>query len=248
MKQKLLIKNLNVEIEGEEILRGVNLEIPEGETHILFGPNGCGKSTLLKTLMGYPKYRITKGTISFKSKKINKLGLNERAQLGIGVMYQRPPEVKGVPLKKILEIISDNNELKEKDISDLNLEEYLDRDLNLGFSGGETKKAEMLQLLHQNPDLILLDEPESGVDIENLHVLGNKAKKLLQKALDTKIMDRKKMGLIITHTGYILDFIEADKAYVMIDGTINCSGNPHEIFEAIQKNGFEGCKACLENK
>src|SRR6056297_2145664 len=214
MKQKLLIKNLNVEIEGEEILRGVNLEIPEGETHILFGPNGCGKSTLLKTLMGYPKYRITKGTISFKSKKINKLGLNERAQLGIGVMYQRPPEVKGVPLKKILEIISDNKELKEKDISDLELEEYLDRDLNLGFSGGETKKAE----------------------------------KLLQKSFDTKIMDRKKMGLIITHTGYILDFIEADKAYVMIDGAINCSGNPHEIFEAIQKNGFEGCKACLENK
>ena len=245
---KLEIKNLHVKVEDEEILNGVDLTIPQGETHILFGPNGCGKSTLLLTIMGYPKYKVTKGKIKFKGKNITKMSLNERAKLGIGVMYQHPPSVKGVALKKLLKIIDKDEKLRKTDIKDLNLKNYLNRDLNLGFSGGEMKKSEILQLIHQNPDLVLLDEPESGVDIENLKIIGNKAKNLLQKSLDYKIKNRIKMGLIITHTGYILDYIEADKAYVMVDGEISCHGNPHEIFDEIQTNGFEGCIKCQKRK
>ncbi|TYB30380.1 MAG: ABC transporter ATP-binding protein [Candidatus Mcinerneyibacterium aminivorans] len=246
-KNKLQVKNLHVEIENEKILEGVNLTIPRGETHILFGPNGCGKSTLLLTIMGYPKYKVTKGKIIFKGKNIVKMPLNERAKLGIGVMYQHPPAVKGVALKKMLNIISDNK-LKKKDIDDLSLANYLDRDLNFGFSGGEMKKSEIIQLIHQNPELVLLDEPESGVDIENLKIIGNKAKHLMEKSLNYKIKNRTKMGLIITHTGYILDYIEADKAYVMVDGRISCHGNPHEIFDEIQTNGFKGCIECQKSE
>lgn len=243
LKNILEIKNLNVSIEDTEILKNVNLKIPEGETHILLGPNGCGKSTLLMTIMGFPKYRVTKGKIFYKEQNITEMPMNKRAELGIGVSFQKPPAVKGVTLSKMLEVTAGGKEkIDLKCAETLNMKNYLHRDLNLGFSGGEIKRSELLQLAHQNPDLVLLDEPESGVDIENLKILGEVSKTLLEK--DKKIHCRRKIGLIITHTGYILDYIEADKAHVMIDGQIKCDGNAHEIFNMIQKEGFKECVEC----
>jgi len=236
----LEIKDLHVEVGGKKILNGINLEIPNGKTIILFGPNGCGKTTLIQTIIGLPQYKITKGMISFKGKILNDMPINERVKLGLGIMFQKPPAVKGVTLDKLIGSIADKKQ--EKSIEKLNMNSYLNRDINIGFSGGEIKRSEVLQLIHQDPDLVLFDEPESGVDIENLKILGHEIKQLVDK--DKKINQRNKMGLIITHTGYILNYLEADKAYVMIDGKLTCSGNAHELFEEIQEKGFKECKKC----
>jgi len=132
----------------------------------------------------------------------------------------------------------------EMDFALLKFEKFLDREVNKGFSGGELKKSELLQLLIQDPDLVLLDEPESGVDVENIQLIGNMIKRLLQKDIPHK--PRNKSGLIITHTGFILHYVAADLGYVIMDGEIYCQGNPVEIFEGIQKYGYEECKKCLK--
>jgi Fe-S cluster assembly ATP-binding protein len=125
--------------------------------------------------------------------------------------------------------------------ADLNMVEFLDRDINLGFSGGEMKRSELLQLLAQSPDLVLLDEPESGVDLENMVLVGKIASRLLDKHVRR---ERQKSGLIITHTGYILDYLEGDKGHVMIDGQTVCTGNPREMIETIRELGYEECAKC----
>lgn len=240
-KDLLVINNLHVEVEEKEVLKGINLTIKEGETAILFGPNGSGKTTLLMSIMGFNGYKITEGKIIFKGEELNGLPPYERAKMGIGVAFQKPPKIKGVKLKNILKIIS-----KSKDYEDfveiLNLKEHLDRDVNMGFSGGEMKRSEILQLLAQSPDLVLLDEPESGVDLENVKTLGKVISILLEK--HKLIKERKRAGLIITHTGYILDYVEADRGYIMLDGRIVCEANPHEILKTIQKSGFKECERC----
>ena len=248
-KNELIVEDLHVNVGEKEILSGVSFNIPEGETHILFGPNGCGKTTLLMTLMGFPKYKISSGRIIYKGVDITEMPMHERAKLGMGISFQKPPVVKGVLLKKIISILAEGEKnIDQKMIEELNMKNYLYRDLNEGFSGGEIKRSEMLQLAHQRPDLLMMDEPESGVDIENLKVLGNVAQTLLQRTLEVKIKDRKKIGLIITHTGYILDYVNADKAYIMIDGQLTCSGNAMEIFKEIQTKGFKGCFLCQTQK
>jgi len=125
----------------------------------------------------------------------------------------------------------------------LNLESFLARDVNLGFSGGEIKRSELLQLLGQRPDLVLLDEPDSGVDLVNIGLVGNTINELLQK--DKKTVHRTKSGLIITHFGNILDYVKADKAYVMMKGTVLCQGNPVELLEDIRHRGYSECLSCL---
>ncbi len=240
-KDLLVIENLHVEVEGKEVLKGVDLTIKEGETAILFGPNGCGKTTLLMAIMGFNGYNITEGRIVFKGTELNGLPPYERARMGIGVAFQKPPKIKGVKLKSILEIVSKNKDYEDF-IDILNLSEHVDRDVNMGFSGGEMKRSEILQLLAQSPDLVLLDEPESGVDLENVKKLGTVISILLEK--HKLIRERKRAGLIITHTGYILDYVEADKGYIMLDGRVVCQANPHEILKTIQKSGFKECEKC----
>jgi Fe-S cluster assembly ATP-binding protein len=160
-------------------------------------------------------------------------------------MFQRPPTIKGVKLRDILKLCARDNNVKiEELVQTFGFENFLDREVNKGFSGGELKKSELLQLLVQNPDLVLLDEPESGVDMENMQLIGVMIKKLLQKDIPKK--PRTKSGLIITHTGFILEYIAADLGYVIMDGRIYCRGNPIEIFEGIQKFGYEECKRCLK--
>ena len=242
----LEIKHLAVAVEGKEILHDVNLTIRTGETHVLFGPNGSGKTTLLAAIMGFPRYRITNGKIIFRDKNITKMSLDERARLGIGMSFQRPPVVRGVKMRDMAvaclgerggeELI---NDLAEK----TDLTDFLDREINYGFSGGEIKHSEMMQLLAQKPELALLDEPESGVDLENIALIGQLINDLLEK--ECPIIDRKCMGLIITHTGHILVYVDARTGYVMCDGRIGCEGDPHEILKTIKQKGYGECSQCL---
>ncbi|HFB83445.1 ABC transporter ATP-binding protein [Thermosulfuriphilus ammonigenes] len=238
----LKIEDLWVEVAGREVLKGINLEIPSGETHALFGRNGSGKTTLLMTIMGFAGYKVKHGRIFFKGEDITDLPPYERARRGIGILFQRPPTLRGVKLRDMLTICSQGRLNPQELALIYGFDDFLDRDVNLGFSGGEIKKSELLQLLAQNPDLVLLDEPESGVDMENLQVIGQMIRRLLEKDVHRR---RTKSGLIITHTGFILNYVTADRGYVMLDGQIYCHGNPLEIFEGIQKHGYEECLRCL---
>jgi Fe-S cluster assembly ATP-binding protein len=240
----LVIENLKVEVEGKEILHGINLRIAKGETHVIFGKNGSGKSTLLMTIMGFSKYKITSGKIFFKGKDITDLPMFERAKLGMGMAFQRPPSIKGLKTKEMIKLIKKVDEKTEILAKEVDFEKFLNRDLNFGFSGGELKRSELLQLMAQNPDFIMLDEPESGVDVENIKILGRVVWHLLEKNVRIK-EGRKKSGLIITHTGYILDYVDADRGHVILDGYLMCSGNPREMFREIQDAGYDKCVSCM---
>jgi Fe-S cluster assembly ATP-binding protein len=242
----LSIEQLTVEVEGREILHNINLEMKLGETHVLFGPNGSGKTTLLMAIMGFPKYRVTKGKIIFKGQDITMLPLDERARLGIGMSFQRPPVVRGVKTHDMVAACLRDQEHEER-IGQLaekaNLADFMDREINYGFSGGEIKRSELMQLLAQRPALTLIDEPESGVDLVNIALIGELLNNLLEK--DCPILERKCMGLIITHTGHILDYVNARTGYIMCGGVIGCKGDPHEILATIREKGYEECIACF---
>ena len=169
----LEIHELRVDVGGKAIIKNINMEIPEGETHILFGPNGSGKTTLMMTIMGFSGYKVAHGKIVFKGKDITYSPINERADMGIGVSFQRPPTINGLKTRTLVDIC---NKTGEADVellaSRLNFSDFLERDVNHNLSGGEIKRSELLQLLAQQPDLVLLDEPESGVDLENITLLG----------------------------------------------------------------------------
>lgn len=219
-------------------MRGINLSIRKGEVAVLFGPNGSGKSTLLKTIMGFGGYRVKSGEILFNGKDINAMSIEERVKEGIGIMYQHPPKIRGVKLSQVADFLSQDKTKIGPLAAKLSLEAHMNRDINLDFSGGEMKRSELFQLILQNPALLLLDEPESGVDIENISLMGEVLSKYLRQ--------EDKSALIITHTGYILDYIKADRGCVMIEGQLWCVGNPKEMFESIRKKGYEKCKECHE--
>lgn len=240
----LVIEDLSVEVGGEQVLSGVDLVIGEGEVHVLLGPNGQGKTTLLKTIMGLPDYRVTSGSIRFKGREITELDIDERARLGIGIAYQRPPAVRGVRLEQLLEVASPDG-LDTDTLADLaarlKLLRLLHRDVNMGFSGGEMKRSEMAQLLAQKPDLALFDEPESGVDLENIAVVGEAMNALLKPG---RARENRRSGLIVTHTGHILQYVNADLGHVLLDGRISCSGNPLDLIEEIARSGYSRCAEC----
>ena len=240
----LEVKNLVVEVEGKRVLNGVNLAIREGETHVLLGPNGAGKSTLFLTILGFPKYKVVEGSIIFNGEDITDLTTTERVQKGLGVSFQNPPAIRGVSVRDLLKLESKQDPDEELNPRMKELAEKLDRDVNRGFSGGEVKRSEILQLLAQEPLFTMFDEPDSGVDIENVELLAGQLNVLLDK--DKKPGQRKRAGLLITHLGYILNFVKADKAHVLMHGMIACSGDPDEILEDIRKEGFNGCVGCAE--
>ena len=248
----LQIEDLRVELDSKILLEHIDLEIKPGETHVLFGPNGSGKTSLVMAVMGYPQFRITRGKILFKGVDITHKPINERAKLGIGMSYQRPPTIHGLKTRQLVQICAGGGADAEELAGRVNFVDFLDRDVNAGFSGGEIKRSELLQLMAQNPDLMFFDEPESGVDLENLALVGSTIAVLLQKAHvggDAKSMseirrERTKMGLIITHTGYILDYVPADKGYVLYGGVLSCSGNPREILKWISECGYQECEKC----
>ena len=169
----LRIEDLHVTIGEREVLSGINLHIAENETFILFGPNGSGKTTLLMTLMGFGNYEITKGRILFRGTDITYAPIYERARLGIGMSFQRPPTIHGLTTRQLVTMCARETPVDVEDLAkDVHMDTFLERDINAGFSGGEIKRSELLQLMAQKPYLLLFDEPESGVDLENMVLAG----------------------------------------------------------------------------
>ena len=240
-KPLLEIDGLTVEIGGKPLLRGVNLVVHPGEIHVIFGPNGSGKSTLIKTIMGLPPYEVTGGDIRYEGESILGLSIDERARLGIGLAFQQPPTVRDVSLAMLGKALGVDPETLNEEASRLGLIRHLHRGLNDGFSGGEQKRSELLQLLLQRPRLVLLDEPESGVDVDSLKLITGVIERLFQRELP--IRKRTVGGIIVTHTGSILEHLHATRGYVLVDGRIMCSGAPLDIFDQISAHGFGNCLA-----
>ncbi len=247
MTNILEIKDLCVEVEGQEILHDLDLVIADGEVHALLGPNGSGKTTLMMAIVGYPEYETTKGRILFNGDDIIELDITERARLGIGVSQQRPPTIAGVKLQQVLDYAVANAPQRAQEIDELvstfQMEPFLERDINAGLSGGEIKRSELFQLLATRPRFVMMDEPDSGVDLEAMNVIGEMTNELLARNHAIRPTERR-AGLIITHTGHILDYVHADRAHVMLDGYIGCSGNPRIILDQIRKYGYQECVRC----
>jgi len=204
----------------------------------LLGPNGSGKTSLLMAIMGFSDYKITHGNIIFRGENINSLPIDERARLGLGVMFQRPPTIRGIKTRQMLNLIKNDGRFDtDKEAGELNLKTFLDRDINSGFSGGEIKRSELLQLVAGSPKLSLFDEPESGVDLENIILVG----KIMNRILDK---DKDNAALIITHTGYIFDYVKANSGCIIVGGRLHCIGDPKRILETVKKYGYEGCITC----
>lgn len=235
----LTIEDLTVKIAGKKVLDGVNLEVPEGETHVLLGPNGSGKTSLIMSILGFPSCRISSGRIRFNGTDITTMPTDERARLGIGVAFQNPPAIKGVKLGDVFRHLTKRRADEVKLTKTTNIPmEFLERDLNVGFSGGELKRSEILQVLAQKPRFVIFDEPDSGVDVENLKVIG--------KAISGFLKGRS--GLLVTHLGHILRYVKPDVAHVMFYGTVACSGEPTKIFNQIMKRGYKWCEKCPKVK
>ena len=249
----LEIHDLHVSVKATPVLKGIDLSIRAGETFILFGPNGSGKTTLLMTLMGVSGYEVTRGQIIFKGKDITRAPMYERARLGIGMSFQRPPTIHGLPTGKLVELCGRGRQMDIAGMArTVHFDRFLDRDVNAGFSGGEIKRSELLQLMAQRPDLLLFDEPESGVDLENMALVGQTVRRLLDGMPDTcsatlreRERRRSTSGLIITHTGHILEYVNAHRGQVMYHGKLCCEARPREILDHIANHGYQECLRCL---
>lgn len=245
MAELLNIKDLKVNVGEKEILKGVDLTINENETHVLMGPNGTGKSTLGYAVMGNPKYEITGGSITFKGEDITGLAVNERAQKGIFLSFQTPIEIPGVTLSGFIRSGLERKtgkrirffEFKKKlaeTMELLNMDpSYGDRDLNVGFSGGEKKKAEILQMLMLEPSLAILDETDSGLDVDAVRTVSKGISLYKERCQGSLI--------IITHSTRILQSLTVDKAHVMEKGVIVKNGGA-ELVDKINEKGFEGLR------
>ncbi len=243
MSEKLLsINNLKVEVEGKEILHGINLDVCPGEIHVLMGPNGAGKSTLGNALMGHPSYKITDGTITFKGQDITEEGADKRAQAGMFLSFQNPIEIPGVSLSNFIRSAVEQTTGKrmflmdyKKQLADmmeqLNMDpSYADRDLNVGFSGGEKKKAEILQLLMLKPAFAILDETDSGLDVDAVRTVSEGVQEFMK--------EEGRSLLIITHSTRILEALHVDYTHVEVDGRIVETGDA-SLVEEINEHGFE---------
>ncbi len=243
---KLELKNLQIDIEGKKVVSGANLETESGKICVLAGPNGSGKSSLAYAIAGHPSYTITGGKILLDGKNIISLEPEKRAELGLFLGFQSPPDVAGVGLFSYLREISQEKigaaqfkEMLETMLSSLGLDKnFSDRYLNQGFSGGERKKSEVLQLILRNPKIAILDEPDSGLDVDGIRAMGQ----ILQR--------QKKKGtgfLVITHHEKILDFLAPDKVYVMLNGKVAASGGKG-LVKKIQKEGYSWLKGNVSAK
>ena len=245
MAELLNIKDLKVNVGEQESLKGVDLTINENETHVLMGPNGTGKSTLGYAVMGNPKYEITGGSITFKGEDITGLPVNERAKKGIFLSFQTPIEIPGVTLSgfirsglerktgKRIRFFGFKKKLAET-MELLNMDpSYGDRDLNVGFSGGEKKKAEILQMLMLEPSLAILDETDSGLDVDAVRTVSKGISLYKERCQGSLI--------IITHSTRILQSLTVDKAHVMEKGVIVKNGGG-ELVDKINEKGFEGLR------
>ena len=236
----LNIKDLYVNAGNKEILKGLNLKINKGETHVIMGPNGAGKSTLANIILNNPEYKIIKGEIDFEEENINNLKTDERARKGIFMSFQTPEEVPGISVmnfiksaksaqeKGMIKVFAFKKELEEN-MEKLNMNKsYSSRDLNVGFSGGEKKKNEILQMLMLKPKLAILDETDSGLDVDAI--------KTVSKGIKMYKNDENAV-LIITHSTKILQGLDVDYVHILVDGKIVKTSNA-ELANEIEKEGY----------
>ena len=242
MSELLSIKDLHVSVAENEILHGVNLVVNPGETHVIMGPNGAGKSTLGYSIMGNPNYEVGKGSILFKGEDITDMDTANRAKAGIFLSFQNPIEVPGISLSNFIRNAVDTKtgtrarlwdfrKSLEKQMALLNMDKsYADRDLNVGFSGGEKKKAEILQMLMMKPDLAILDETDSGLDVDAVRTVSDGVKAFHENGDGALI--------IITHSTRILEALKVDYTHILVDGKIVETGDA-SLVDEINANGFE---------
>ena len=237
----LKIENLRVEIDGQEIVKGLDLEVGEGEIHAIMGPNGSGKSTLANVLMGHPRYEVTGGSITFRGEDVFELEPDERAKLGMFLAFQYPSEVPGVSVANFLRTAV--NSVREEELSPMDMyrliqekmkvmqmdPRFAERYLNEGFSGGEKKRNEILQMLMLEPKLAIMDETDSGLDIDALQVVAKGVNELRAPEFS---------AVIITHYQRILRYIEPDRVHVMLDGRIVTSGGK-DLAHELEDKGYE---------
>jgi len=226
----LEIKNLCAEVDGKPILKGLNLTIERGQIHAVMGPNGAGKSTLAKILAGHPAYEVTSGEVWFKGQDLLDMDPEERARAGLFMSFQYPPEIAGVTNRQFLEAAmkaqGKEGKIEEKMEALEVRAEFLDRNINEGFSGGEKKRNEILQMALFDPDMAILDETDSGLDIDAMRIV----------ARGVNAMRRKDNGLlIITHYQRLLDYIRPDFVHVLADGKIVRTGGPELALELEEK-------------
>ena len=241
MSEKLLeIKDLHAGVEDKEILKGLSLSIGKGEVHVILGPNGSGKSTLMNVIMGHPKYQVTGGTMLFEGEDMTPLKTYERARKGLFLSFQTPEEIPGITLENMIrtsmqavtgkkaKILPFRKQLRAT-MEELKMKpEYADRYLNVGFSGGEKKRAEILQLLMLNPKLALLDETDSGLDVDAVKIVSEGV---------AKFHNENNSCVIITHNARILDKLKVDYVHVLMNGEIVEEGGP-ELVDEISRRGF----------
>ncbi len=245
MSENLLeIKDLYVNADTQEILKGLNLRIKKGEVHVIMGPNGAGKSTLANIILNKPQYQRISGDIIFEGENINELRTDERAKKGIFMSFQTPEEIPGISVQNFIKSakiakegkpvkIFEFKKLLEENMKELKMnKEYSMRDLNVGFSGGEKKKNEILQMLMINPKLAILDETDSGLDVD--------AVKTVSKGINM-FHNEDNAVLIITHGTKILEKLKIDYVHVLVDGKIIKTGDG-SLAKVIEKNGYEGFK------
>ena len=241
MKEHLLdIKGLHAGVEGKEILKGLSLTVGKGEVHVILGPNGSGKSTLMNVIMGHPKYEVTAGSIAFEGEDITQLKTFERARKGLFLSFQTPEEIPGISVENMIRTAKQavsgervklppfRRKLKEM-MEELKIKpEYADRYLNVGFSGGEKKRNEILQLLMLEPKLALLDETDSGLDVDAVQIVSEGV---------AKFHNEDNSCLIITHNTRILEKLHVDKVHVLMNGEIVEEGGA-ELIDTINAKGF----------
>jgi len=240
-KELLNVEKLDVRVEEKDILRGLSLKVNRGETHVIMGPNGAGKSTFGNALMGNPQYEVTGGKVEFDGSDLLELPVNERAKAGIFMSFQNPLEVPGISLSNFIRNALEQRTGKRIRLWDFRKEmkkalkvlhmnqSYADRDLNVGFSGGEKKKAEILQLLMLKPSLAILDETDSGLDVD--------AVRTVSRGIEEYQKDKDSALIIITHNAAILSSLHVDATHILIDGKIVESGGS-SLVDEINENGF----------
>lgn len=246
------ITDLHVSVEGKEIVRGLNLSMNEGEVHAIMGPNGSGKSTLVNALMGHPKYDITAGSVTFRGKDLLALEPHERSQAGLFLAFQYPKEISGVSLRSFLlaahraqaaydESVTRLSPLQFQKVLAAEMEKlhmnpaFADRAINQGFSGGEKKKAEILQMSLLHPALALMDETDSGLDVDALKIVSEGVNRL--RSEEFGIRNSGFSALIVTHYARILDYITPDTVHVMVKGKIVESGDA-QFARTLEKEGY----------
>lgn len=238
----LEVKNLSVSTDHKNMVKGVSLQIKEGEVHVVMGPNGAGKSTLALALMGYPEFKA-KGKIVFDGKDISKSTTDERARLGMFLGFQHPQEIEGVKVsslvRKAKSAIKPEKQTMERMMADMReLEEtskriglgsdFIQREINVGFSGGEKKRMEIVQMSELDPKLIILDEIDSGLDVDGIRLVADQIKRM---------RDGKKSFLIITHYPRLLKYLKPDHVHVMVQGKIVRTDGP-EILKTLEEKGY----------